>query len=108
MERTSSGRRPVPHPVVQDGSEPVTGPSATARPSRLPVNSGNPQIAVAFPFSSITISRQDPVVEALVEIVHQLAEHTAVLARELDTDEAEELEVLVDKVAALAGTLKGH
>lgn len=33
--------------------------------------------------------------------MQRLAEHTAVLARELDTDEAEELEALVDDVLTL-------
>ncbi|HET9657092.1 MAG TPA: hypothetical protein VFP72_17195 [Kineosporiaceae bacterium] len=66
------------------------------------MSSGNPRITVAFPFSTIRISQPNPQLQALTGLVLKLAGHAAVLARELDTDEAEALDALVGEVQALA------
>jgi hypothetical protein len=88
-------------PPVEDS--PAGSPARA--PRRVPVNSGNPRITVAFPFSTIKISQPDPQLAVLAGLLHRLAVHTAVLARELDTDEAEELEALVEDVEALTAGL---
>lgn len=71
----------------------------------VPVNSGNPRITVAFPFSKIAITQTDPVLADVADLVRRLTEHLAVLARELDTDEAEAIEALVDEAEALVAGL---
>jgi hypothetical protein len=79
-------------------------PPSPRRPAAS-VSSGNPRITVAFPFSTIRISQADPALLELAEVVRRLAEHTAVLARELDTDEAEALESLLADATTLVARL---
>ena len=78
-------------------------------PARRPkpsVSSGNPRITVAFPFSNIRITQSDPALLEVADLVRRLAEHAAVIARELDTDEAEALEDLAADAGALVSRLR--
>lgn len=80
--------------------------STSPRRTTAAVTAGIPRITVAFPFSTIRISQPDQALPELAALVHRLAAHTGVLARELDTDEAEAIDVLVADAADLVNRLQ--
>ena len=87
--------------LAQSSSDPDVLPRPRRSDPRTTVNTGNPRITVAFPFSTIQINQSDPGLLALAELVHQLAARTARMARDLDSDQAEALETLTGQVAAV-------
>lgn len=74
-----------------------------ARPGQ--VGSGNPRIAVAFPFGKIQISEPAPEVTELAALVRRLADQLASLAGELSAEQADAAQELAAEAAGLAERL---
>lgn len=88
----------------QMGSAP--GEQADSAPPPKPlVNTGNPRVTVAFPFSKIEIREPSDQVRDLAEIVWALADKVAGLVRHAAPDELEAADQLAAQAALLARRL---
>ena len=78
-------------------------PPDQAHPGRpTAVSSGNPRLAVSFPFSKIEINEPTEALRDLAGLVQRLAEQTAVVAREAVPDQAAACELLAAEADLLA------
>ena len=71
----------------------------------LPVNTGNPRITVAFPFSRIVIGGSDPGMVALAGLLWRLADALADLAGRVDPDNVQEPLALAEEAKAVAAQI---
>ncbi len=62
----------------------------------VPMNSGNPRVTVAFPFSKITIGGAGTELAELAGVVTGLADQLALVCQHLEVGDVEEVERLVD------------
>ncbi len=85
--------------------EPSPPASSLTAPRPTRVSSGNPRITVAFPFSKITIGRQDETLAEIADLVRDLAEHTAALAEQVGSERLDAIQALVQHARALAQEL---
>jgi hypothetical protein len=69
------------------------------------VTTGNPRIAVAFPFSKIEIRDSEPVLSDLAGLIQRLAVQVAAMAHDVDEERADDADALVDEAAELAARL---
>jgi len=87
--------------VAPEHHESEAEPDA-ARHARPPaVNTGNPRVAVAFPFSKIEISENAAAIRDLAAMIERLAGQVATIAHATAPDQA----VAADQVAAEAALL---
>jgi hypothetical protein len=87
-----------------DAQEQADGLQHKAR--RAEVNSGNPRITVAFPFSRIDIREPSEPLRDLAALVEQLAEQVAAIAGQVAPDQADASERLAAQAALLARRLR--
>lgn len=84
-------------------SDKADGAPHPARPAE--VNSGNPRITVAFPFSKIDIREPSEALRDLAALVEQLTEQVALIAGQVAPDQADASDRLAAQAAILARRL---
>ena len=95
--QNSTGRSP-------SASASASTPASASRPA-APVNTGNPRITVAFPFSRISIGGDAAALAALADLVRRLAEAASELADQVGPDLAGAMHALAHEAAALSEDL---
>lgn len=93
--------RNTPDNRLQKNSAPGEQADSDPRPKPM-VNTGNPRVTVAFPFSKIEISEPSDQVRELAALVWALADQVAALAREAAPGELEAADQLASQAAVLA------
>ena len=74
-------------------------------PPQIPSNTGNPRVAVAFPFSKIEIRDPEPALADLATLVRDLTEYVATLPLELPTGQKDLVDRFVQRAKQLASSL---
>ena len=77
----------------------------STEPRRVPSNTGNPRVTVAFPFSKIEIRDPEPALADLAALVRDLAEYMVALPNDLPPDQTDRAERLVHEARRLASSL---